>query len=152
MTTFGAFRLLDTILSHQRGIRLTAECDPKSRRPLLDAMGEEAFLMELAAQTGALMNRLEATGFQDHFLGKIKTIAFHPRNGLSEPVVTSVARLEGNGRLTRYEGHSSSPSGVVLSSFDLLICTVPDLGGDAKRRSLYWRDHLARLPEGDCNT
>ncbi len=48
------------------------------------------FLMELAAQTGALMNRLEAADFQDHFLGKIKTIAFHSRNGLSEPVVTSV--------------------------------------------------------------
>jgi len=149
MSTFGAFRLLDSVLSHQPGKRLLTECNPGSRRPLLNTMGEAAFLTELAAQTGALMNRLEGVSFQDHFLGKIRTIKFYPWSCLSERIITSVVRLGGNERLKRYEGQSMSPSGNVLSSFDLLICTTHNLGGAGEKRATYWRDHLANLFKGD---
>ena len=149
MITFGNFRLLDKVLSHQPGKRLVTECLWSSRRILVNTMGEAAFLMELAAQTGALMNRLEGVSLQDHFLGKIKSMEFFPWNRLSSHIITWVMRLGGNGRLTHYQGQSMSPSGTVFSSFDLLICTTHDLGGNGEKRSLYWRDHLANLPKGD---
>jgi hypothetical protein len=144
---FGIFRLVDRILDYRDKDSIVTSCDLASRTELVRQHGVAPLLMEVAAQSSALMNRMEDKGRNDSFLAKIKQFNFLNALEGSSLVQARVKRIEKGNEITRYQGSVES-CGVQLAEFDLLICTTEAIGGGSKERAEYWEHYLNCLIAG----
>ncbi|MFP5213269.1 MAG: hypothetical protein ACLGPL_07805 [Acidobacteriota bacterium] len=147
MNDFGPFRLIDRIVEYRRGEHIATVTDLAARNVLTRTYSTESLLVEIAAQTCGLMNRLALEDAKDCFLGKVKSMSFHTiPEALSKVLATARPVMESKG-LTLYEGNlAEHDSGKMLAEFEILICTTESL--DVKtddERSEYWRRYLNRL-------
>ena len=148
MSRPGPFRFVDRILEYASEERIVTLTDLSSRKDLLNRFGFSSLLLEIAAQSCGLMNRVQHRGTRDSFLGKVRHMAFHEPFFTVSPlstVRTLARRISGTPDLTRYQGKVESFNGTLLADFDLLICTAELGGRDTDGRRRYWQNYLDQL-------
>lgn len=150
MKGFGPFRLIDGIVRYRREEGIVTRCELPSRGTLIAEYGLPAMLLEFAAQSCALMSRMEEDlDATDCFLGKVKHVGFLNAPALETSVLARIVRITRSRELSRYTGVIETSDGLHVANFDLLVCTVPALGGEASIRSKYWKNYLDGLL-GEC--
>ncbi|MCE5244623.1 MAG: hypothetical protein ABFD98_13180 [Syntrophobacteraceae bacterium] len=145
MKEFGPFRLIDGIVRYRKEEGIVTRCKLPARRTLIAEYGLPAMLLEYAAQSCALMSRIEDLDATDCFLGKVKRIDFHNAPSVQTSVLANVARITHGSELSRYTGEVETSGGLPVAHFDLLVCTVRALGGNTDIRSKYWKNYLDGL-------
>lgn len=144
MNEFGPFRLIDRILKYEAGECIATRTDLSIREELQRSYSYQSILVEIAAQSCALLVRLDSDNRRESFLGKVGEIVFP--NAASAPVVLARARVTGeSGEIVAFQGEMRSLEGESLAEFDLIIGTAANLGGDSGRRTAYWRSYLDSL-------
>lgn len=147
MKGFGPFRLIDSIREYGAGETITTLCRLENRRSVLGEISLSAILVELAAQTCGLIERLDSrsAGPVDCFLGKVRQMDFGGLPGWSDTVKTSARKVCADGRMSLFRGRLDTEEGLALADFELLMCTVESVGGNRKQRVHYWQDYLLGL-------
>jgi hypothetical protein len=102
-------------------------------------------LLEIAAQSCALMNRIVDMGVKDCFLGKIKDMTFCDLSVTPAQVRTSAQWIFSSPKLTQYKGTIQSLETGPMAHFNLFICTADKLSGVSDLRAAYWSHYLERL-------
>lgn len=147
MKEFGPFRLIDSIVRYRKEEGIVTRCELSARITLIEEYGLPAMLLEFAAQSCALMSRIEDPGATDCFLGKVKHIDFLNASSVSTSVLANIVQITSGRELSRYTGEVETPGGIPVAQFDLLVCTARALAGNTDIRAKYWKDYLDGLFE-----